>query len=222
MPQIQVNLYVLFLPFLAIFIVTTIMMARIAKKFITKNNRPFSIFNLEFPGSDENLSSLVLKMNDDVKQSVKKHLYVDYVFMAGVYPGIAILCFIAAGAADSEIGSKILLAMGWLQIVPWICDIIENIILLKKINHPLPIKENLYRLLKYLVGTKFFIAVLGVISTIFSLVYIWLIGGIPEGITQIIMSLTGIVILVILIFALIRRAKRHKLEREEKRLGKSF
>jgi hypothetical protein len=222
MPQITVNLYLLFIPFFIVFITSTIIMRRLAKKFITKTGRPFSIFSFEFPGSDEKLVSLILKLDKDVKGAVKLHLVIDFIFMLGVYPGIAILCFIASNASDSVIGSITLQGLGWLQIIPWLCDVIENVILLKKIKSPLPVNEILYRLLKYVVGTKFFVATLGVSSTIFSLIYIWLIGRFSVSISHMVIILTAALVIFIIIRAIIRRIKRLQKEKIEKLTGQGW
>jgi hypothetical protein len=216
--HINVNLWLLFLPFLAIFIITSAWMKKIAKNFYTDVivTRPFSIFSLEFPGSDNKLSSLILKMNADVKRSVRKHLLVDFVFMLGTYPGIAILCFIAARAvhSDSELGSNILQGWAFAQIIPWLCDITENAILLYKLKNPTLVNESRYSFFRIIVITKFFIALTAVTSTIFSMIYIWLIGGFSETITLIFSGLVILLIIIMIIIAIKNRIKRREHERE--------
>lgn len=218
MPQLNnINLWLLFLPFFAIFLITTRVMGKLAKGFYTAipPGRPFSIFNLEFPGSDEALTSLILRMDKEVKKKVRKNLLVNYLFMLGVYPGIAILCFIASSRvyADSPLGSNILQMMGIAQVIPWLCDIIENAILLKKLQKPTPPNPGTYKVFKWIVGIKFFVALIAVTSTIFIMLYIWLIGGFPVNITLIFSGLVAAFIVLMLVKAVIKHYKRRKKER---------
>jgi hypothetical protein len=213
----NINLWLLFVPFFAIFIITSMWMKKIAKNFYTNEpERPFSIFSLEFPGSDEKLSSLILKMNADVKQSVRRHLLVDYLFMFGTYPGIAILCCIAANAVhpDSELGSNILQGWAFAQIIPWLCDGIENAILLNKLKTPTPVNESTYSFYKKIVFIKFFISLTAITSTIFSMIYVWLIGGYSEKVTLVSSALVILFIIAMLIVAIKNRIKRKEREKQ--------
>jgi hypothetical protein len=216
--HLNINLWLLFLPFFAIFIITSVWMKNIAKNFYTNVPvvRPFSIFSLEFPGSDEKLSSLITKMTADVKQSVRKHLLVDYLFMAGTYPGIAILCFIAARAVhpDSELGSNILQAWAFAQLLPWVCDATENAILLYKLKRPKQISESRYAFYKTIVFIKFFVSFTAITSTIFSMIYVWLIGGYSERITLIFSGLVIVFVVAMLVIALKNRIKRKEHEKQ--------
>lgn len=218
------NLWFYFLPCLLLFIITTVWMANIAKKFFIDLpvQRPFSIFNVEFPGSDASLTDLVNRMSHEVKMQLKKHLNVDFIFMLAVYPGVAILCFKAAHSIDTNTGSIILEAMGWAQIIPWICDIIENIILIKKVNEPQKEMLFTYNTFKWLVGIKFGIALLAITSVLFSMIYIWLIGGFSITVTLVFTSMVAAFLLYVLVKALIKRAKRKEKERMELLLAKTL
>jgi len=172
------------------------------------------IFNLEFPGSDDALTSLILRMDQGVRKEVKKHLLVDYLFMLGTYPGIAILCFIAARSvyADSHLGSNILHIAGMSQIVAWLCDAIENRMLLQKLKKPVPPNEATYNFFKWIVGIKFFIALTAITSTIFTMLYIWLIGGFPVRVTLVFSAL----VVAFIVFRIVKAIDAHyKRKRQE-------
>lgn len=192
-------------------------MGKLAKGFYTTipAGRTFSIFNLEFPGSDEALTSLVLRMNKDVKTKVRKHLLIDYLFMLGAYPAIAILCFITSNylSADSKLGSSILIIMGIAQVIPWLFDIIQNWMLLQKLKKPISPIGGTYRFFKYIVGIKFFVALTAITSALFVTIYLWLIGGFSVNTTLIFSGLGAVFILIMLVKAVIKHYKRKKEER---------
>ncbi len=217
MPYINnLKLGLLFLLFFAIFLIAAIIMRKLSKGFYTiiPAGRTFSIFNLEFPGSDEALTSLVLRMNNDVKMKVRKHLIVDYLFMLGAYPAIAILCFITSNylSADSKSGSSILIIMGVAQVIPWLFDIIQNWILLQKLKKPIQPMPGTYRFFKYIVGIKLFITLTAINSALFINIYLWLIGGFSVKTILIFSGLGAAFILFMLVKAAVNHYKRKKEE----------
>jgi hypothetical protein len=64
------------------------------------------------------------------------HLSFDFVFMAGVYPGIACLCIMAAEKLRKKWVKWILIGFALLQSAAWIFDILENYYLLKWLKKP--------------------------------------------------------------------------------------
>jgi hypothetical protein len=90
------------------------------------------------------------------------------VFMAGVYPGIACLCMMAAQKLKSRAFKRILFAFAFLQLFAWAFDIIENYYLLKWLHNPVIGTE--FGFYHFVVYSKWIIALAGALiglSTLF-------------------------------------------------------
>src|SRR5206468_2093872 len=67
--------------------------------------------------------------------------------------------------------------LAWLQAVAWLCDIIENIYLFKRIKPQVTASSlSVHRTYQAVVILKWGICLTGAISAIFGLLYFWLIG----------------------------------------------
>lgn len=101
-----------------------------------ENGSVFTIIGLEAAYSKERVMALLSGLHGTVKTIVRYHLYFDFAFMAGVYPGIACLCLMALNRRIGKWVQTFLLALALLQLVAWGCDIVENRFLLKWIDNP--------------------------------------------------------------------------------------
>ena len=101
-----------------------------------QNDQKFTIIGLELSYTKEKVVSILAGLDAHVKTILRYHLSFDYVFMAGLYPGIAALCIMAKDKSTGTLIRKILLAFALLQMVAWGCDILENCYLLRWIKDP--------------------------------------------------------------------------------------
>ena len=101
------------------------------------NNEKISIFGLELFYPKERITEIFSKINDKVKTILGYHLSFDFIFMAGVYPGIACVCMMASAKVNSKNLKRILFILAFLQIFGWTFDVIENYYLLKWLRTPL-------------------------------------------------------------------------------------
>ena len=83
-------------------------------------------------------------IDPSVKSALGYHLSFDFIFMIGVYAGIAALCMMAREKRTNELIRKILLIAAFLQIIAFGCDIIQNYYLLKWLYNPVIGKEFLF------------------------------------------------------------------------------
>lgn len=218
MEFMQHYFYFSLIAILVILGITFVVMKRIAKSFITMKpgSRPFSIFSLEFPGSEAALTRLVQQIDAPVKRKLRQHLLVDLLFMLAVYPGIALLCYRVALIirSDSLTGSYILTAVAIAQGVAWLFDILENLILLRKIKNPMAGSEKLYQIYKWIVGFKFFIALTGINSFLFVMGYVWITGNASKHTTLLCTFLAILLMIYLLLGTWKARQKRIKQEKE--------
>jgi len=124
----------------------------------------FTIIGLELTNTRREVMSILSGMDDHVKTILRYHLSFDFVFMAGVYPGIAALCMMARDKLAGAGIRKILFAFALLQIVAWGCDIFENYYLLKWIKNP--VIGNEFSLYHFIVAAKWIIALAGALLAI--------------------------------------------------------
>lgn len=128
------------------------------------NGEKFTIVGLELSYTKEKVMAIMTRLDDRVKTILGYHLYFDFVFMAGVYPGIAALCMMARHKITAVSLKKFLFILAALQLAAWAGDIIENLYLLKWMDSPVIGNEfGTYHLIVY---TKWIIALAGVLFAV--------------------------------------------------------
>jgi len=124
-----------FLFFLGITLGSAICMKWMEGQFLYEG-KIFTILGLELQYPAEQMSTLLSGIEEPVKSLLRFHLRFDFVFMAGVYPGIAILCLWAAVRTPNPRYRKILQGFAMLQALAWYSDIRENLFLFQWIKDP--------------------------------------------------------------------------------------
>lgn len=125
------------------------------------NGSLFTIIGLEVSYPQEKVYLLLSGIDQPVRTILKYHLSFDFVFMAGVYTGIACLCMMVRKRWVGKKAASLLTLMALLQLVAWGCDIAENMYLLKWLKDPSTISSfQTYHLVVY---AKWLIALSGVL-----------------------------------------------------------
>lgn len=183
--------------FFAIIAITTFFMRRAALGFIYDRwtERTFSIMDLEFPTSVRYytyiMTSLKMKYNVSEKLpliSLRKNLYWDFLFMAGIYPFIALLVLHAA--KFDFINSSLFKLIAISQLLAWLLDVIENCLILKTTKNPkyflknpvdnLKIEDSeqesrpIFKIYKFIVVLKWVIALVGIFFSLVPIFYVFL------------------------------------------------
>ncbi len=103
--------------------------------------KKFSIMDLELPATATELVNLIKGLyklpqpqSKKALSSLKGQLYIDFIFMPFAYGSIFLLSMMVSSKMQTPYGKNLFLIFAWLQIIPWLCDIIENIYLLNKIK----------------------------------------------------------------------------------------
>jgi hypothetical protein len=123
------------------------------------NGQVISIFGLELFYPAEKIVTIFSGIDERVKTILEYHLSFDFVFMAGVYPGISCLCMMAAEKLNNRNIKRLFIAFAFLQLFAWSFDIIENYYLLKWLKSPVIGKEfGFYHVVVY---SKWIIALTG-------------------------------------------------------------
>lgn len=145
----------LFLFCLGLFIAAGICMKWMEGDFI-HNDSLFTIIGLEITYPEDKVVHLLSGLDDKVKTILHFHLLFDFVFMAGVFPGIASLCMIARQKFTNGLLKRFFLAMAIMQLLAWGCDIYENLSLLKWLKDPIIVKG--FATYHFIVAAKWIIA----------------------------------------------------------------
>lgn len=125
----------LFLLCLGLFAGTAFCMKWMEGDFV-QNGQKFTIIGLEISYPQEKIEAILSGLDERVRTILRYHLYFDFAFMAGVYPGIAALCIMAREKSSHNWLKNLLLVVALLQAVALGCDIVENYYLLSWIKHP--------------------------------------------------------------------------------------
>ena len=153
----------LFLFSLGLFAGTAFCMKWMEGDFI-QNGQKFTVIGLELTYTKEKVASILAGLDEHVKTILRYHLSFDFVFMAGVYPGIAALCMMAREKSSGKIIRTILFVFAASQLLAWGCDIFENCYLLKWIKNPLIGNE--FSCYHFIVAAKWIIALAGALLAI--------------------------------------------------------
>jgi hypothetical protein len=151
--------------------------------------RRFSIMELELPSTPTELVNLIkglYKLPD--KQSVqavkalKGQLYLDFLFMPFAYGAILLLCTLVSRKMNLTFGINIFMIFAFLQPVAWLCDIIENIYLLRKIRPDVEASTPaVHKAYLFMECIKWGIALISIISSVSAIFYFWLTGHYTLG-----------------------------------------
>lgn len=96
----------------------------------------FTIIGLEISYSMEQVKAILSGIDTPVRNILRYHLFFDFAFMLGVYPGIAALCMMGRFKTHNRHIKQLFLVLAWAQGIAFTCDIIENILLLKWVASP--------------------------------------------------------------------------------------
>jgi len=101
------------------------------------NNEKFTVLGLELFYTASQIEKILSALDERVQTILTYHLYFDFAFMAGVYPGITALCMMAREKISSSNLRRILFWLAAFQMLAWAADIIENYCILQWIKAPL-------------------------------------------------------------------------------------
>jgi hypothetical protein len=191
------NTWLLFTMSFGLMLIVTFVMMQQARNFCTKDVivRKFSIMELEVPATAKELVNLIKGLyelpNEESQKSItalKGQLKVDFLYMPFAYGSIFLLCWRVAQKMHTAFGQSIFLTLAFLQLVPWLLDIIENIYLLNKINPN--IKKVDVRLLEkdglaqskhkrylFMEAIKWGVALIALVCSSSAVFYFWLTGN---------------------------------------------
>lgn len=134
------------------------------EKDLTQGGKLFSVINLELIYSKEKVFAILSGLDERVKTILQYHLYFDFAFMAGVFPGIAALCMMARYKTSGVKLKRVLLLLAFGQLIAWACDIIENTFLLAWVSNPEKIR--MFSAFHFIVWTKWILAIFGAVLSI--------------------------------------------------------
>jgi len=146
--------------------------------------RKFSIMDLEFPATPQELVIFIRgifrlppELSKKSLNSLKNQLYLDFLFMPAAYGTIFILCM-KVSMKMTSFGHSLFAVLAWLQLISWICNIIENIYLLKKISpEPVASTEAVHKAYLILELCKWGIPLISIVCGVAGIFYFWLIGN---------------------------------------------
>jgi hypothetical protein len=128
------------------------------------NGEKFTIIGLELFYSKDKVIAVLAGLDGQVKTILNYHLHFDFVFMAGIYPGITALCMMAKEKVTAKLLTKLLYVLSAIQLLAWAGDIAENIYLLKWVKQP--VIGNEFGLYHFIVTAKWIIALTGVLVSV--------------------------------------------------------
>ncbi len=168
MSAIVTNWKKLFYFCFGLFLASLFCMKWMEDEFIS-NGKLFTILDLELYLDKEGLLKTVAGLNEKARTIVGYHLYFDFFFMAGVFPGIASICMLVRERVNMKLLRSVLFALAGLQLAAWSFDIYENLHLLKWLRKPETIDG--IGFFHLLVKLKFIIAITGILASAIAILF---------------------------------------------------
>lgn len=191
--------------------------------------RTFSILDLEFPSHKGEIAKIIRGIyklpsedtQNKVLRALRRILYVDYLFMPAIYGSIFLLCMGVAGKlSDQSVGQRFFAVLAWLQLLPLLFDILENLLLLSQIKkEPQDLPKRLYRVFVTMVSAKWIISVFGAVTASMMVFYFFLKGNYTQPSSLIFVA---VVVAEVAVFFAIRPLVGEWRRRKRKPEGKSM
>lgn len=187
MGMAYIDNWLLFSILFGLLLIVIIIMKKQSENFYTKDPivRKFSIMELEVPATPKELANIIKGLYDlpDTKsgksiKALKEQLKIDFLFMPLSYGCIFLLCWRVANKMQLDFGYYLFKGLAFIQLVPLICDIIENIYLLGKIRQD--VKETIEKKHKqylWMEAVKWGIALTATVCSVSAVCYFWLTGN---------------------------------------------
>lgn len=186
-----------------------------SRHFFTKDVvvRKFSIMDLELAATAVELVNLIKGLYELPPEQSKKtvnalkgQLYADFLFMPFAYGSVFILCIKVAEKIQISLARNVFLVLACLQVISWLCDIIENIYLLGKIR-PNPVMSDVSTHKAYLrmEAVKWGIVLTAAVCSMSAICYFWLAGHYSSHSLRYIFIILGEIILFVTVQILYKR-----------------
>ncbi len=169
---------------IGVVLITSLIMSQLGSLFYTFKivKRKFSIMDLQFPGNRAEIAALikgVYNMPDGgsrIISALRWQLLVDFLFMPAAYGAVFIICMQFSFKMPIH-GEGFFIWMAWLQLIPFLCDLIENIYLLTYIKKDMqPQSAGFFSFYKIMVIIKWTISLFALVCALATALYFWLAG----------------------------------------------
>jgi len=167
-------------------LIVSFVMMKQSQDFYTKDVivRKFSIMELQLAATPTELVNLIkglyaLPAYQSRKSiaALKRQLKLDFLFMPLAYGCIFLLSQRVAQKMESSVGYYVFTGFAYLQIIPWICDILENKYLLSKIIKDVKeTSQKKHNQFLWMEGAKWGIALTTTVFSLSAICYFWLTG----------------------------------------------
>jgi hypothetical protein len=145
---------------LGLFVASTFCMKWIEKD-MARDAPALNVMKLELTYSQPELAAVLATADPVQKDKLHAVLCFDFMFMAGCFPGIALLCLLARRHVKAKFLKGMLVAGALAQAFAWGFDIYENTSLLSWLQDP--VNSERFRIYRLLVQLKWILALAGVL-----------------------------------------------------------
>jgi len=180
------NNWLLFTIAFTLLLVVSFIMQLQSRHFYTQDVivKKFSIMELEVPATAKELYNIItglFQLPPDVSarslRALRRQLWLDFLFMPLAYGCIFLLCWRVAHKMHLFAGYLVFMALAIGQIIPWICDIIENCFLLSQLKPDVKaMSEGKHRWYLRMEALKWGLALMATVCGIGAVAYFWCTG----------------------------------------------
>ncbi|NLR78124.1 hypothetical protein [Chitinophaga eiseniae] len=191
---------------MAIFLLTAFIMGRQSRYFYTMDvvPRQFSITDLQLPSCQKELVNLIKGIytmpaanRQQTLRALRGQLWVDFLFMPAAYGSIFLVCMKVASKMNPA-GTLLFSILAWLQLLCWLCDIVENIYLLQKISPNVSEStKTVHRAYQLLEIIKWGFSLLATVCGLSALLFFWVTGNFAVSSLHYLLIIVGEIVVFI-------------------------
>lgn len=181
--------------------------------------RKFSILDLEFPASPLELATYIKgifllpkELSSKSLNALKGQLYLHLLFIPVMYGTIFLLCMEVSHKMNF-LGNYIFVLLAWIQIIPLICDYIENLYLLQKIRPDAQVStQSVHNSFQLLGKLKWAISLIAAVFSISVLAYFWLTGSYSKHSIDFLIIIIAELILILILLKITKNSSKINLD----------
>ncbi len=182
--------------------------------------RKFSMLDLEFPVSALELATYIKgifllpkELSKISIRSLRRRLYLHFLFIPLKYLTIFFICM-RLSEKMSFLGNYIFIVLAWMQVIPFICDLVENFYLLQKLNSDATVSTpSVHKKYQLLGRVKWIVFLVAIAFSISSLFYFWLIGSFSNLSLKFLIILIVELVIIIVLMKMTKKSSKINLDK---------
>lgn len=139
--------------------------------FFYNNGRSMRTLDITLAGEKDTFNTRINSLTEDTIKRLRKWIFIDFLFMPGLYGTLAILCYFSSFEYSGQNWSDFFVFIIIGQGISYVADLVENTILIRSLKErKMPVSMDLFNII---VGLKLFFPILAFFVSFSTAVLAW-------------------------------------------------